>query len=623
MTTFAEVTTTAFERFQDIVEEEHEFPDLAGHIYLERLLQEHPLVFRRVVLSHGLIGMVYTPVIAEAIPFSHLWSPRYLVPENKALVLKDEELLGGHAPRELGQRKVREELQERVRQAVLDYMHKRYQYYLRFSDFHKPVSRSRTSSVLPRCLIVLSDHERILGIGDQGKSGSKICSGKLNCYFLGNGMFPGYALPLGIDVGTDNEAKLQDPAYDGMRHPRLKDDEYYPLMHAVLDALAGMRPGLLQFEDFGGERAWETLRWFRKHHPKVPCFNDDIEGTGAVVVSALMAANRTVPGLKKRRVLFHGAGGAALGIAQQAAHFMGSASWSRMIFTDSAGVLYEGRTVKTKRGQREFMPFQQKMRISPEQAEELKAEGWKPGDRIPMEAAARTGTSVMIGTSTLPGQFTPELLSAVQQGLRERGENDSLLVFSLSNPTSVTECISAEDGKAYIQADAKGKFAVLRSAVQRLLAATQGRMFLATGSPFPPVEWKARHVEVGQCNNFFVFPGVALAIDLLKGKAKLDMGKVLHAASEGVAALVPDAALASGRLCPEESQLERVTVNVASEILRATRGRSSLRTVETSRWTARQQPAKGVYSHRIVERAADFDLDDIREGLRAYRKASG
>ena len=148
-------------------------------------------------------------------------------------------------------------------------------------------------------------------------------------------------------------------------------------------------------------------------------------------------------------------------------------------------------------------------------------------------------------------------------------------------------------------------------------------MFLATGSPFPPVEWKARHVEVGQCNNFFVFPGVALAIDLLKGKAKLDMGKVLHAASEGVAALVPDAALASGRLCPEESQLERVTVNVASEILRATRGRSSLRTAEASRWTARQQPAKGVYSHRLVERAADFDLDDIREGLRAYRKASG
>lgn len=641
MASFDEITAVAFKRFTDIVGQEKEFPDLAGHIFLQRLLQESPLVYRSVVLKHNLVGKVYTPVIAEAIRYMHLWGKQYLAPENQALLLKYDDVLGKHPLSKVEDKEVRKEAIARVKEHIIDYVHKRHNFFAQFSNKHEPIEREEVKDIFSRILIVISDHERILGIGDQGSSGSHISAGKLNCYFLSNGMFPGYALPIGVDVGTNNKAKLADKHYDGVQHPRLGDEHYYPFMDIVNDAVAELKPGVFQFEDYKGERAWNILALFMREHHNIFSFNDDSQGTGSVVIAGLLAAERVLPDIAKRlRTVFLGAGGAGTGIAQEVHEFLTEHGIKnpeeRMVFADSAGVLYENRTVKSKKGRKEFYSFQKPYIVKGKRQEQLEKaaaatiKGWKRGDEIPMElAAVQFACNFLVGTSTKPGKFTPELLKNLQNALRERGEDDTILEFSMSNPTTKTECLTEEESEEYADASPERRKQILRTAIKRHLDATNGKLYLATGSPFPAVTWKGKQYDIGQANNVFIFPGIGLALDYINAhnmmteqqKRKLDMLDVLYSGAEGLAKVVDRKALENRRLYPPADKLEQAITAVACSILKKiTTAKPTPQDISAFRWADQQQPQKQQYDSTIIDNAADFSLDKIRKELNAYKK---
>ncbi len=632
-------------RLNDILASEHDFPNLAAHIFLQRLFGESPLVFHRLVLEHNLLGKVYTPDVAVGIRYYHLWAKRFISPENRSLVLRDEEMLDGKPVSELKTRAFREKAKGRVKERILDYMHRRHNFFATMSNDHTPVGREDIRVIFPRVLFVITDSERILGIGDQGSGGAHISAGKLNCYFLGNGMFPGYALPIGVDVGTNNKAKLKDPNYDGVRHERLRDEDYYPFMEMVLDAVAGLRPGVVQFEDYKGERAWSVLNWFYRKHPAIFAFNDDSQGTGSVVIAGLLAAEKLAPDLPERlRVVSEGAGGAAVGITQQIHHYLRTRGLSEsavrhsVILADSAGILYGKRTVKRQCGREEFADFQLPYILRGEQENGLMEaagrgiRGWKPGDRIPMELAAKHfACNCLIGTSTTPGKFHTTLISELHDILEKRGGEPLILEFPLSNPTAQHECLTEKDSEAYKKAmdDPKLRNDILASAVRRHIEATKGRLLLATGSPFPAVEWKGRLFEVGQCNNVFVFPGIGLALDYINAKGlmnheqkiKLDMVQVLFDGARGLASMLDREGLENGRLYPEGTQLEEAITSVALTIIRdVAKEKATEADIAGFRWTDSQKPEAMHYDSGIVRRAAGFSLDGIRKDLLAFRE---
>jgi len=235
-------------------------------------------------------------------------------------------------------------------------------------------------------------------------------------------------------------------------------------------------------------------------------------------------------------------------------------------------------------------------------------------------------THLLIGASTQPGQFTAPLLKDIQTELRKHGEDVHILMFPLSNPTNKSECLTIEESERYGDTDAEGKERILTAAVQRHLDATDGKLFVATGSPFPEVTWKKEIREIGQCNNFFIFPGIGLALDFInvhqlmtpEEKRKLDMTRVLHAAAAGVSSLVDRQALARYRLYPADNQLEEATLIGARSIVE-TICKKDCGDLEGFRWIA---SAKEKLDKKTVERAADFSMDDIREKLRAYKEVT-
>lgn len=645
MPSLTKTVADANEKLNEIIGNEKEFPNLAGHIFLQRLFEQNPIVFHHLVLKHNLLGKVYTPDVAVAIRYFHIWSRRFLSPENSALILKDKEILKGKTVADLKDKKVRKDALRRVQETIIDYMHARYNFFAKFSTNHKPIRKEEVKKIFQRVLIVITDSERILGIGDQGAGGAHISTGKLNCYFLGDGMFPGYGLPIGVDVGTNNKAKLLDLEYDGLRQHRLVDEEYYPFIELVLDAIAELKPGVVQFEDFKGERAWNVLDSFTERHPEIFAFNDDSQGTGSVVIAGLLAAERVMPDITKRlRVLFNGAGGSATGIAQQIVHYLTTRGISRseaekrIIFLDSADVLYKNRTVKSKKGRKEFQTFQKPYILAGKRAESLEKtaakhiKGWKRGDRIPIDiAATHFGCNFLIGTSTMPGQFHATLLSEIRTALQARGEDDTILEFPLSNPTARAEILSGEESKLYTKSydDLELRAELLTHSVQRHLGAANGKLYLCTGSPFPAVEWRGKRYEIGQCNNVFVFPGIGLALDYINAKhlmteqqkQKLDMLAVLFDGARGLAGIMDTEALEKHRLYPLGTQLEKAITAVAVSIIRdVAHTKVTPKDIAAFRWVDSQNPDKLEYDKGIVKRAADFSLDNIRAELLHFRK---
>ena len=310
-------------------------------------------------------------------------------------------------------------------------------------------------------LIVVTDNERILGLGDQGAGGMAIPIGKLALYTAACGIHPSLTLPVSLDVGTDNPALLADPLYLGYRSPRLRGAAYDELVEAFVCGVEEVWPGcVIQFEDFKQHNA---LRILDRYQSRVPSFNDDIQGTAAVVLAGVITAMRaTGRPLTEARVVLAGAGAAGIGIAR----LLRAAGIEAMALVDSRGLIHAGRA----------------------DLETTKAPVAVPAVDGPTPDLLGTISSVrpnvLVGTTGVAGTFSEAVVDAMDERL---GPTERPVILPLSNPTSASE-----------------------AAPRDVLAWTGGRALVATGSPFEPVDLDGRRHIIGQANNAFIFPGVGL-----------------------------------------------------------------------------------------------------------------
>jgi malic enzyme len=387
-------------------------------------------------------------------------------------------------------------------------------------------------------LIVATDNERILGLGDQGAGGMGIPVGKLALYTAGAGIYPAHTLPVSLDVGTDNEELLADPLYIGYRQPRLRGADYDDFLEAFVSAVLDVYPrAVLQWEDFKQHNA---IRILDRYRHRITSFNDDIQGTGAVILAGILAAVRaTGRPLGEQRFVFLGAGAAGIGIARMvraAMHAEGadSATVKRAIVTaDTRGLVFAHRD-----------PLDDDKREFALGHDELAAYGLGrlgPEDRLGLEGlVAAVEPTVLVGTSGVPGAFT-------ETAVREMAAHvDRPVIFPLSNPTAKTEAIPAD-----------------------ILAWTGGRALIATGSPFEPVTIDGRTHLIGQANNVFVFPGVGLGAIVAEVREITDEMFVLVART--LADLVSPERLAAGAIYPAVSDLREVSRQIASKVVRQCR----------------------------------------------------
>ncbi|MGZ4144610.1 MAG: NAD-dependent malic enzyme [Actinomycetota bacterium] len=382
-------------------------------------------------------------------------------------------------------------------------------------------------------LIVATDNERILGLGDQGAGGMGIPIGKLSIYSAGAGIHPALTLPISLDVGTDNEALLKDPLYLGVRRPRLRGEEYDRLLDAFVAAVHEVFPSaVLQWEDLKQHTALRVLDRYRDKHLT---FNDDIQGTGAVILGGMIAALRKLGRkLAGQRVVMAGAGAAGIGIARAITTGMREEGASDLDIKRSI-VFFASRGLVTT--DREWLATDQEpFALTPE---DLSALGLSQDD--PLEVVVGTvKPTFLIGTTGKAGLFTEAVVRAMAAG------TDVPVILPLSNPTSKTEVLPED-----------------------VLRWTDGRAIVATGSPFPPVEWNGETRIIGQANNAFVFPGVGLGTLVASARAVTD-GMFL-AAAHAFANFVPDERLAAGAIYPSQQDLRKASKVVAAAVLRRAR----------------------------------------------------
>lgn len=392
-------------------------------------------------------------------------------------------------------------------------------------------------------LIVVTDNERILGLGDQGAGGMGIPVGKLVLYTVGAGIHPTQTLPISLDVGTDNSELRADPLYLGWRHPRLRGAEYDALVDEFVLAVKRRWPeALLQWEDFKKQNAFNLLDRYRK---VLPSFNDDIQGTAAVAVAgALTAARATGMPLDQHRIVILGAGAAGLGIASQLRNTLqafgakGDALTRAIAVLDSGGLLIQGRSFREASKQGFAWP-----------AELAGKYGFSAQDppRL-LEIVETFKPTILIGTSGEPGAFSEQIVRA----MAARCRRPAILPFS--NPTSKSEAIPAD-----------------------LLEWTEGRALVATGSPFPSVEFGGQTRRIAQGNNVFIFPGVGLGALIARAREITD--NLFVAAAAALAECLTHDDLASGALYPRLKDLRRVTTRVAEAVVRAARDDGSGRAI--------------------------------------------
>jgi malic enzyme len=380
-------------------------------------------------------------------------------------------------------------------------------------------------------LVVVTDNERILGLGDQGAGGMGIPVGKLAIYTAGAGIYPALTLPISLDVGTDNEALLADPIYAGWRHPRLRGPAYDAFIDAFVAGVKSVFPrAILQWEDFKQHTA---IRILDRYVDVLPSFNDDIQGTASVIVAGILAGLRHLgQPLRGQRFVFFGAGAAATGIARlvRAALVAAGAPEDEvrrsLALIDSKGLLGLDRP-GLDADKHEFA-------LGPA---ELATFGLATGaDLLSVVRAVRP--TILIGTTATPSTFTEPVLRAMAEGC------PNPIVFPLSNPTSRTEATPSQ-----------------------VLAWTDGRALVATGSPFDPVIVDGRPRLIGQANNAFIFPGVGLAA-IVAGARQVSDTQFLVAAHT-LAGLVTAERLAEGALYPPIRDLRSVSREIAVEVVRS------------------------------------------------------
>jgi malate dehydrogenase (oxaloacetate-decarboxylating) len=382
-----------------------------------------------------------------------------------------------------------------------------------------------------RCIVV-SDGERILGLGDQGAGGMGIPIGKMALYTALGGIPPEHCLPILLDAGTDNELLLQDPIYIGWQHRRVRGKDYDDFIEAFVTSVQKRWPSvLLQWEDFAGANAARLLERYRN---RLCTFNDDIQGTAAVTTATLLAAvHSTGLPLSKQTVAVFGAGAAGIGIIDLLVEAMEEEGLSedqareRIYAFNRYGLLVQGA-----RGIKESQQHLVRKRTD--------VAGWKleGGEDISLLDVVRNAkVTVLAGVSAQPGAFTEEIV-------REMARHTARpIIFPLSNPTSKAEAAPAD-----------------------LLRWTEGRALVGTGSPFPPVEVGGKRIRVSQVNNSFIFPGLALGILVTKARRVTD--GMIMAAAKALADLSPSRTDSNAPLLPAVGDSRRVAMVVSEKVAR-------------------------------------------------------
>jgi malate dehydrogenase (oxaloacetate-decarboxylating) len=465
----------------------HEQPtDLAQNVYMEQLHDRNEVLYYRVLTDHlaELLPIVYDPTVGQAIKlYSHEYRrPRgvYLSIDHPEDIAPSFELLG-----------------------------------LGADDVD---------------LLVVTDAEEILGIGDWGVNGTQISVGKLAVYTAASGIHPGRCVAVSLDVGTNNETLLNDPLYLGERHSRRRGKEYDDFIAAYIDTARRLFPkALLHFEDFGPGNARRILEEYRD---KVPIFNDDVQGTGAIVLAAMRSALKvTGERFKDQRLVVFGSGTAGCGIADQLRNAMVADGASldqateQVWLVDRQGLLTDDMT--------DLRDYQE-----PYARPAAEVKEWSDGSPIDLlTTVRRVKPTILLGTSTTPGAFTEEIVKAMAQAVERP------IIFPISNPTELIEAMPAD-----------------------VLAWTDGKALCAVGIPVPPVELDGTTFTIGQANNALLYPGLGLGTVISRAERVTD--HMLLAAADAVASQVNSTRLGAPLLPPVDN-LRASSAIVAAAVIRA------------------------------------------------------
>jgi len=467
---------------------ERKATEMDKNIYLNGLLDRNETLFHRFLVENlsTMVPIVYTPTVAYACRY---WSRIFRRARGVYVT-----------PRDRG--RVLEALQCRPRR-------------------ERPV-------------IVVTDNERILGIGDQGVGGMGIPIGKLALYAAAAGIHPSRCIPISLDVGTNNSELLADPLYAGYPEPRLRGEPYEELVGEFVAAVQTAFPGaLLQWEDFSNKTSFANLSRYRD---TLPSFNDDIQGTAAMVVAGLMVTTHHLgTRISDQTIVIVGAGSAGVGIRDQIATAMVAEGTDRreaelrILTLDSRGLIVEGRP--------ELPPGKQRLAVPVETVRDWQIDDHPIGLR---DVVRNAKASVLIGVSGMPGVFTQEIIERLARHVPRP------IIMPLSNPTSHAEVTPSN-----------------------AIAWTGGSAFVATGSPFPDVIHGGFTHRVGQANNVFVFPGIGLGT-LAVGASKVS-DRMFLAASRALAARVTPDLIAAGQIYPSidtvRATSQAVAVAVAAQAI--------------------------------------------------------
>jgi malate dehydrogenase (oxaloacetate-decarboxylating) len=461
--------------------------DLAKNVYLEQLHDRNETLYYRVLSEHlaELLPIVYDPTVGDAI---ERYSHEYRRPRGIFLSIdQPDDIENSFATLELGPDDVD--------------------------------------------LIVCSDAEEILGIGDWGVGGIQIAVGKLAVYTAAAGVDPRRVIPVSLDVGTDNEGLLNDPLYLGNRHARVRGKDYDAFIQKYLETASSLFPhALLHFEDFGPGNARRILVTYRDQYR---IFNDDMQGTGAITLAAALSAVKVtgVP-MAEQKLLVFGAGTAGVGIADQLHDAMVRAGATEEQATAQVWLVdKQGLLTSDMPGLRDY---QQPYARNPEEVK-----GWAAGGGAIslLDAVRHVHPTILLGTSTAHGAFTREVIEAMSAGVERP------VVFPISNPTSRIEAMPAD-----------------------VIAWSKGKALVATGIPVAPVEYEGVTYQIGQANNALLYPGLGLGA-IVSGAAKVTAGMLL-AAAEAVAGQV-DVSAPGAPLVPPVSNLRASSATTAVAVAHA------------------------------------------------------
>lgn len=457
------------------------------HIYLRAVQDNNETLFYRLLSDHlvEMLPIIYTPTVGEACEhFSDIYRS--------------------------------------ARGIIASYEDRQY-----MDDILHSVTKDRVK------VIVVTDGERVLGLGDQGVGGMGIAIGKLSIYTACGGISPAYTLPVALDVGTNNQTLLDDPYYMGMRHPRIGKAEYDEFVDLFISAAQERWPGvLIQFEDFAQPNAMPILQ---RHRETVCCFNDDIQGTASVTLGTLLSACRKKgEALRDQRVVFVGSGSAGCGIAELIINAMiiegltDAEARARVFMVDRYGLLTEGMI--------ELVDFQERL-VQP-----LSALGdWNlasDGDYASLlDVINNAQASILIGVSGKPGLFTEEVIRQMHARCPRP------IILPLSNPSQHVEAHPRD-----------------------VIAWTDGEAIVATGSPFDAIDYDGANYEISQCNNSYVFPGVGLGV--ISCKARLVSDEMLMVASTTLAELSPGPEDKSSAVLPPLTALPEISRKIAFKVAR-------------------------------------------------------